>query len=400
MSRPNPALVGPIPGKKELDEMSYGRRLGDTIMTVLFRSALVLLLATPTACGARSEGSENPSPTATQTVTHPLLVPWTGPHGGVPPFDRMELSELESGFREGIAAHLAELDAIANDPQPPTFDNTIVAFQRAGAPIRRLETIWGVWRGNVSSPEFRDIDRVLSPLRSEYESKITQNRMLFDRIRSVYEDPNLQQRSEADRRLVKLMYDRFAMRGATVEGADAQRYSEIQKRLAELHTTFANNVLADEESYVVFLTSEQLGGLPDSVVAAAAGAAQERGKPGQFAITNTRSSMEPFLTYSTQRPLREQVWRNYYGRGDNGDAHDNNAIIAEILLLRDERVGLLGFDDYASWRLQDRMAKTPQRAMALMESVWPAAVARAKEATSSRARATPRDTTDTCGPTF
>jgi peptidyl-dipeptidase Dcp len=178
---------------------------------------------------------------------------------------------------------------------------------------------------------------------------------------------------------VWLVYDEFARNGATLEGEAKERYAAIDMRLAEIQTQFADNVLADEEGYVLYLTRDQLGGLPDSLVQAAATAAAERGREGEYAITNTRSSMDPFLTFSDERELREQVWRSYYNRGDNGDEHDNNAIIAEILQLRNERVQLLGYENYAAWRLENRMAKTPDRAFELMEAVWPAALARVEE---------------------
>ena len=181
------------------------------------------------------------------------------------------------------------------------------------------------------------------------------------------------------RRLVDLVYDRFARNGATLEGPAKERYAAIQRELAELHNRFANHLLADEEKYVLYLDADQLGGLPESFVAAAAAAAAERGQPGRYAILNTRSSMDPFLTYSDRRELREQVWRTYYNRGDNGDENDNNRLITDILRLRHERVALLGYDNYAQWRLEDRMAKTPERAMALLEAVWPAALARVAE---------------------
>ncbi|MFB1014056.1 MAG: M3 family metallopeptidase, partial [Alteromonadaceae bacterium] len=171
----------------------------------------------------------------------------------------------------------------------------------------------------------------------------------------------------------------FVRNGATLLAEAKQRYAQINQRLAELHTQFSSNVLSDEESYVLYLTDKQLGGLPQSVINSAASAAKDRQREGIFAITNTRSSMDPFLTYSTQRQLRQQVWETYYNRGDNGDEFDNNAIIAEILTLRHERVGLLGYKNYASWRLEDRMAKAPENAIDLMESVWPAAIARVDE---------------------
>ncbi|MCA9709754.1 MAG: M3 family metallopeptidase [Myxococcales bacterium] len=308
-----------------------------------------------------------------------LLAEWEGPYGGVPAFDRMQLSDLEPAMERGMAMHLAELEAIASDPAPPTFENTIVAMERAGAALRRVEVYYGIWRSNLSSPEFRELDERLSPAYAEYESKITQNAALFARVAAVHRSAAMAERSPAERRLVQLVYDDFARDGATLEGPAKQRYAEIQRRLAELHNAFGNNVLADEEGYVLLLDESQLGGLPESFRAAAAAAAAERGQAGKYAVTNTRSSMDPFLTYSDDRALREQVWRTYYSRGDNGDAHDNNAIIAEILQLRDERVALLGYESYAAWRLENRMAGTPQRAMELMRAVWPAAVARAKQ---------------------
>ena len=185
--------------------------------------------------------------------------------------------------------------------------------------------------------------------------------------------------SPEKQRLVLLTYNSFSRDGATLNDSDKKRYAQINQRLAQLQTKFGNNVLADEESYVVYLTKAQLGGLPESIINVAAAAATERDHEGEYAITNTRSSMDPFLTYSTERALRKQVWQNYYSRGDNGDQYDNNAIIAEILQLRHERVGLLGYKNYASWRLEDRMAKSPENAIALMESVWPAAIARVDE---------------------
>jgi peptidyl-dipeptidase Dcp len=195
----------------------------------------------------------------------------------------------------------------------------------------------------------------------------------------VYEGEEMQSLRPDQRRLVQLVYDGFARNGATLEGEAKARYAAIDQRLAELHTQFANNVLADEEKYVLCITDEQLGGLPASFVQAAETAGEERCSAGEYAITNTRSSMDPFLAYSDERDLRERVWRTYYNRGDNGDENDNNAIIAEILKLRHERVGLLGYDNYAEWRLEDRMAKTPKKALELLRAVLPAALARVDE---------------------
>jgi peptidyl-dipeptidase Dcp len=336
---------------------------------------------TPAATPApAAPAASAPSAAAPDAGTdNPLLAEWRGPNGGVPAFDRMDLAFIKPALEAGMTQNLAEIDAIAADPAPPTFENTIVAMERAGRPLGRAFTYWSIWGGNLSSPEFRTIQTEMAPKLAAFNSKITQNDKLFARVRAVYESPETARRPPAEQRLVRLVYDGFARNGATLAGAAKERYAAINQRLAELHTKFANNVLADEEGYTLFLDAGQLGGLPDSFKAGAAALAKERGQEGKYAVANTRSSIDPFLTYSTDRALREKVWRTFYSRGDNGDEHDNNAVIAEILKLRDERVGLLGYDNYAQWRLEDRMAKTPERALALMEAVWPAALARVRQ---------------------
>ena len=308
-----------------------------------------------------------------------LLAEWTGPHGGVPAFDRMDLETLKPALEVGMANTLREIDAIADSSEPPTFDNTIVAMERTGADLDRVFAYWDIWSANRSTPEFREIQGEMAPKISEFRSKITQNQALFERVKTVYESDELATLRTDQQRLTRLVYDRFARNGATLTDEAKLRYAAINKRLAELHTQFGNNVLGDEEDYVLFIGKDQLGGLPDSFVRAAASVATERDHDGEYAITNTRSSMDPFLTYCDERELREKVWRTYYSRGDNGDDKDNNTIIAEILQLRNERIQLLGYDNYASWRLEDRMAKSPERALELMQAVWPAALARVKE---------------------
>ena len=312
-------------------------------------------------------------------ATNVFLAEWTGPYGGTPAFDKMDLGQLKPALEAGMAMSLAEVDAIANNPAAPTFENTILALEDSGRALDRVFSYYGILSGNMSTPEFRAIQQEMAPKLSEFQSTITQNEKLFARVKAVYESPRVKKMRPDQQRLVWLVYNGFAHDGATLQGAAKERYAAIEKRLAELYTKFANNVLHDEETYVTYLKKSELGGLSESLVKAAAAAAEARGRKSEYAITNTRSSMDPFLTYSTNRKLREKVWRTYYDRGDNGDEFDNNAVIAEILALRDERVGLLGYENYAQWRLEDRMAKTPERAMELMMAVWPAAVARAKE---------------------
>lgn len=330
--------------------------------------------------------SKNEVPPTDQTTrqeisesSNPLLEEFKGPYGGVPAFDLMKLEDLKPALEAAMAENLREIDAIVNNNEPATFINTIVALEKSGSELDRVYTYYGIWRSNLSSPEFRNIQKEMAPVLSAFNSKITGNEPLFTRIKAVYESDTLSALTAEEQRITWLIYNRFASNGATLEGGAKARYAEIDQQLAALYNQFANNVLADEENYVVFLNKEQLSGLPESIISAAASAAKQRGHEGEYAITNSRSSMDPFLTYSDERELREKVWRTYYSRGNNNDEHDNNELIKKILTLRDERVALLGFDNYAQWRLKDRMAKNPENAMELMLKVWPAAIARVHE---------------------
>ena len=321
-----------------------------------------------------------PTPEGFETrPDNPLLAKYSGAYGGVPAFDLMSLDDLKPAIEWGMKKNLAEIDLIANNPDAPNFNNVILPLEKSGDELGRVFSYWGIWSSNLSSPDFRDIQREMSPKLSEFNSKITQNDKLFQRVKAVYDSPEKAAMRPDQQRLIQITYDGFARNGATLNTEGKARYAAINKRLSALHTQFGNNVLNDEEGYVTFLNKDQLSGLSDGFIKAMAKAAEDREKPGQYAITNTRSSMSPFLTYSEERDLREVVWNNYYSRGDNGGEHDNNAVISEIVKLRDERVGLLGYDNYAQWRLENRMAGTPEQALELMEAVWPAAIARVEE---------------------
>ncbi len=353
----------------------------------LFASlALLPLLA---ACDKTTEPGSTTEPAAEERVVTEfaaeetpgtlLLQEWTGPYGGVPAFDALNLADLEPAMDAAMASSLAALDVIAQQSAAATFENTIVAMEAASPELDRVEPIYGIWSSNLSTPEFREIQQKLAPKISNYYSAVRANSALFNRIKAVYEGDEFKTLRPDQQRLVWLVYDSFASNGATLEGEAKERYAAINQELAELQTRFANNVLVDEEGYVTWLEEDQLSGLPDSVVTAAAQAANDLGQPGKWAIKNTRSSMDPFLTYANNRELREAVWRNYYSRGNNGGEHDNNALITEILKLRDERAKLLGYNNFAAWQIQNRMAKTPEAAMDLMLAVWPAAIARVDE---------------------
>ncbi len=342
---------------------------------------MCLLLA---ACSKPAEETvvtlAEPEPIETaEAVSNPLLAEWTGPYGGVPAFDQMNLTDLEPAMDIAMANSLAALDEIANQEAPPTFENTILAKEGASPELDRVEAYYGIYSSNLSSPEFREIEQRIEAKRADYYSRVRQNEKLFARIKAVYEGEAFKSLRPDQQRLVWWEYDGLASYGATLKGEARARHAAINRQLAELQTRFSSNLLADEEGYITWLEKDQLGGLPESVIAAAAQAAADNGQPGKWAIRNTRSSMDPFLTYSNIRALREQVWRNYYSRGNNGDPYDNNAIIVDILKLRQERAQLLGYSNFAEWQVQNRMAKTPAAAQALMEAVWPAAIARVDE---------------------
>jgi peptidyl-dipeptidase Dcp len=312
-------------------------------------------------------------------TTNTLLKDWEGPYGGVPAFDQMKVSDVKEALEIGMDLHLAEIETIANQTSEPTFENTIEAMERAGKKIDDVFVYYGIFSSNMSSPEFREIQKEMSPVLSEYRSKISQNEKLFARIKAVYDKSQNEALAPDQQRVVDLIYKNFEMNGANLDPEKKKRYAEINKELSALYTQFSSNTLHDEENYITYLNKDQLGGLSESMIKSAAKIAEDNGRTGEYAITNTRSSMDPFLTFSTERDRREKVWRNYYSRGDNNDEFDNKKIIADILKLRKERVQLLGYDNYADWRLQDRMAKNPENAMKLMDAVWPAAIGRVKE---------------------
>jgi len=308
-----------------------------------------------------------------------LTQEWTGPYQGVPAFDTMKVTDIKEAIEFGMTESLADIDKIANNTEAPNFTNTIAALEASGKTLDRVFNYYGILSSNMSSPEFRSIQSELAPKLSEYSSKITQNEKLFQRIKAVYDASQETPLELQGQRVVDLTYKKYEMNGANLDPAQKERYAAINKELSSLYNTFSDNVLHDEENYVTYLNQDQLDGLSEGFIKSAAKIATDKGQDGTYAITNTRSSMDPFLTYATNRALRKQVWENYYSRGDNGDEFDNNAIIAQILKLRKERVALMGYSNYAEWRLQDRMAKTPENAMDLMMAVWPAAIARVAE---------------------
>lgn len=314
-------------------------------------------------------------------AANPLTSKWEGPYGGVPPFDKVKVADLKPALESAMAENLKEIDAIANVRSVATFENTVARMERTGQTLDRVATIYYIWGSNMSTPEFQKVESEMDPKLAAFNDKITQNEALFKRIEFVYNSPAKAKLTAEQQRLTWLYYTNFVRAGARLNAPDKARLSQINQKLAGLFTKFSQNLLAEENGqYVVLANDADFAGLPQSLKDAAATAAAAKKVPKAVGIvSNTRSSVDPFLTYSERRELREKVWKMFINRGDNADEHDNNAIISEILQLRAERAKLLGFKTHAHWRLENAMAKTPERAMELMEAVWTPAVARVKE---------------------
>jgi peptidyl-dipeptidase Dcp len=310
----------------------------------------------------------------------PLLAPWTGPHGGFPRFDRIKVPGIKPALLKGMDLHRAEVAAIASAKEPATFDNTIAALEASGHPLTRAANLFSVYRSTMSSKPMQKIEQDLAPILAAYADEIVQNEALFARVKAVHDGRKAAQLSPEQLRLAEVVYRNFARQGAALGAKDKSRLKEVNGKLATLYTQFAQNELADEEGYSLTLDSEaDLAGLPETVRASAKDAAEAKKLKGKWLIANTRSSMDPFLTFSTRRDLREKGWRMWVGRGDNPGEHDNKPIITQILALRAEKAKLLGFPSFAHWIIDDSMARTPDAAMALTMKVWKAAVARARE---------------------
>lgn len=309
-----------------------------------------------------------------------ITLKWTGNYGGIPPLDKIKVSDFKPALEIAMAEKLAEIEKIAINPEPPTFENTIAALERSGKMYDRVLTIFGIWSSTMNTEDFQAVETEMAPKLSEFDDKIVQNVKLFKKIEELYNVRETSNLTPEQQRLVWNDYTYFVSAGAKLDSDAKQKLSNINQELATLFTKFGQNLLADESNGMVVIKNEKdLSGLSASMKSGYANAAKDRKLDGSWVISNTRSSVEPFLTYSDNRELREKVWNMFVNRGDNGDEHDNNKLITQILNLRKERAKLLGFKNHAEWRLQNSMAKTPERAMELMMSVWPAAIARVKE---------------------
>ncbi|MCW2391665.1 peptidyl-dipeptidase Dcp [Sphingobium sp. B1D7B] len=324
-------------------------------------SAVALALSTPLAAQKA------------ETIT----APWTGPYGGVPAWDKVDPAAFPAAFEAVMASVKAQFEGVLASKAAPTFDNTITALQKETL-SDRVMPIWGVYVSNLSNDDIRRIQGEWSPKLSAFFNELTLDPRYFARVKALYDKRDTLGLDAKQMRLLTRTYEDLVANGAMLDAAQKKELIGIETALAQEFSSFQNKVLADEEKFITFTSEADLVGLPADFVATMKSAAQDKGVDGWLLI-NTRSYVQPFLESSTRRDLRKSVFEAFANRGDNGDANDTNATIARIVALRAQRAKLLGFKTHAEYRMRDTMAQTPDKAMALMMKVWPAAVARVRE---------------------
>ncbi|MES0863849.1 M3 family metallopeptidase [Ruegeria sp. SCPT10] len=308
-------------------------------------------------------------------MTNPILSDWTTPFE-IAPFTAISDGDFAPALDEAMAAHNAQIDAIADNPDVPSFANTIEALEAAGEQLDRVLSVFFTVAGADSNPKREELQREFSPKLSAHFSGISSNKDLFRRVADLWHRRDDLDLSDEQARVLMLTHRGFVRAGAALEGEADARMQEVKSRLASLGTSFTQNLLADERDWFMELAEEDLDGLPDFVIAAARAAGEEKGANGPV-VTLSRSLIVPFLQFSSRRDLREKAYRAWAARGANGNETDNREIAAEILTLREERAKLLGYDSFAEFKLETEMARSPDRVRDLLMQVWEPAKARA-----------------------
>ena len=307
---------------------------------------------------------------------NPFFETWDTPFG-TPPFDRIKPEHFPAAFDRAMAEERVAVAAIASAPEPPSFTNTIEALERSDRLLRRVDGVFHNLEGSCTNDAIEAIARDYAPKLAAHRAQIALDPVLFARIDELYRRRETLGLAEDQLRLLERVHLRFVRQGAQLAPAQKARMASISERLASLHTQFGQNVLHDEDTWRMALDAGDLDGLPEFARAAAAQAAKERGLDGHYVITLARSSVEPFLTFSSRRDLRRAAWEAWSARGYHAGDHDNTRLIDEILALRAEQARLLGYPDFAAYKLDDSMAKTPAAVDALLRQVWEPAKAKA-----------------------
>lgn len=312
------------------------------------------------------------------SMTNPFFEDWTAPFGA-PPLDRIKPEHFPPAYDRALAEHTAEIAAIAENPEPPSFDNLVVALEKSGRLLTRVDGVFSNLTSSATNDALQAIELDMAPRLSAHWSAISMHPVLFARLDALYRQRGELGLDNEQLKLLERYHLDFVRTGAEAKGEARDRLAAIAQRLAVLGTQFSQNVLGDEEDWGLELTEAQMAGVPPAVREAAGAKAAQLKLAAPFAVTLSRSSVEPFLQYAPDRGLREQLYRAWVARGDNANGRNNSAIITEMLALRSERAALLGYENFAAFKLADSMAGTPQKARALLEEVWEPARRRALE---------------------
>lgn len=314
-----------------------------------------------------------------QEESNPFFAPYGTPFE-TPPFDRIKNEHFLPAIKRGIELHQAEIDAIVNNPKPPTFENTILAFDRSGEFLSKVSIVFGALQSAHSSPELQKIAEQVSPLTTQHRSNIYLNEKLFSRIKAVYEQRNRLKLGEEERFLVEKIYQDFVRQGALLPNDQKERLRQIDRELSLLSLRFGNNLLQETNNFkLVIENKKDLDGLPQNVIDMAAETAKKLGLEGKWVFTTQVPSMIPFLQYAKNRELRKRLFTAYIMRGDNYNEYDNKEIIKKIIALRTERAKLLGYPTFAHYAIEINMAKTPEKVEEFLLQLWNYALKRAKE---------------------
>ena len=316
---------------------------------------------------------------AVVVAENPLLSEWNTPFG-VPPFDQIEVAHYEPAFKAAMALHEEEIEAIVNNPEKPTFENTILALDNAGELLGRVSNTFFLVASADTNDEMQKVEAKMSPKLSAHSDKIMMNDALFERVKKVYEGRKTAGLDELQVRLTEQTYKDFVRSGANLSKEQKKELAKINEELSLATVEYARNLLsASAEFEMVLESSEELDGLPTSVRNAAREAAEEAGYKGKYLFTLSKPSMLPFLTYSKNRELRQRLYEGYLNKGNLGDKNDNKEVINTIIKLRTRKANLLGFASHAHFVLDNVMAKTPENVYALLEEIWEPALSTAKE---------------------
>ena len=359
--------------------------------TTLVAAAVVTVLG---ACSKQAEqvDTQGKEPmteaAAVQSGDNPFFQEYTTPFQ-IPPFADIKNEDFMPAFEKGMADHLADIDSIVNNPDSPTFENTIEALERSGKLLSKVQAVFFNLTGSNTNPELQKLQRDISPLISAHYDKVTLNEGLFERIDTLWQMRDTLELGAVEQRFLEDTYKSFAKRGAKLEGEAKQKLTELNGEIAKLTTEYGQNLLAETNGFELVLDKTDLDGLSEGVIQAAAATAKSKMDAAEtdedkakyadkYVFTPHRSSMYPFLTESTRRDLREALYKSYVMRGDNNNDTDNKAIAAKLAKLRAERAALLGYATHADYILEDRMVNTPDGVYELLMELWKPAVARAK----------------------